>query len=47
MLSNGYRDIQLFRFDEQTRVIFIFAGEELQITVYPNGLWRFLDATEI
>lgn len=46
MLSNYYRDIELFRFDEQTGVVFIFAGEELQMIVSPNGIWRFLDATE-
>ncbi|MEG4282632.1 hypothetical protein QUB68_05855 [Microcoleus sp. A006_D1] len=47
MLSNCYRDIQLFRFSDRTGVVFIFAGEELQIIVSPNGDWRFLDATEI
>ncbi len=47
MLSNCYRDIQLFRFDDQTGIAFIFAGEEIQIIVPPNGLWRFLDATEL
>ncbi len=46
MLSNSYRNIELFRFDDQTGVVFIFAGEELQIVVPPNGRWRFLDATE-
>lgn len=46
MLSNSYRNIELFRFDEQTGVVFIFAGEELQIVVPPNGGWRFLDGTE-
>ena len=47
MLSNVYRDIQLFRFDDQTGIVFIFAGEELQTVVSPNGLWRFLNATEL
>ncbi|AFZ24293.1 hypothetical protein Cylst_2050 [Cylindrospermum stagnale PCC 7417] len=41
MLSNSYRNIELFRFDEQTKVVFIFAGEELQIDVLPDGAWRF------
>ena len=45
MLSNSYRNIELFRFDEQTGIVFIFAGEELQIIVSSNGLWRFLDET--
>ena len=47
MLSNYYRNIELFRFDDQSGIVFIFAGEELQIIVPPNGLWRFLDATEL
>ncbi len=45
MLSNSYRNIELFRFDEQVGIAFIFAGEELQIMVSPNGLWRFLNDT--
>ena len=32
MLSNSYRNIELFRFDDQTGVVFIFAGEELERT---------------
>jgi hypothetical protein len=47
MLSNGYRNIQLFRFSTLTREVYIFAGEELQIIVSPNGFWRFLDETEL
>lgn|GEM_PF-337227 len=47
MLSNGHRDIQLFRFNPQTRTVFIFASEELQIIVPPNGVWRFLNETEL
>lgn len=47
MLSNTYRNVELFRFDDQTRVVFIFVNEELQIIVPPNGDWRFLDATEL
>ncbi|MGH2412749.1 MAG: DUF6888 family protein [Microcystaceae cyanobacterium] len=46
MLSNCYRNIELFRYDDKTAVAFIFAGEELQIIVPSNGRWRFLDATE-
>ena len=42
MLSNSYRTIELFRFDEQAGIVFIFAGEELQIIVSSDGLWRFL-----
>jgi hypothetical protein len=47
MLSGYFRDIQLFRFDEQTKIIFIFAGEELQIIVDAQGKWRFLNAAEL
>jgi hypothetical protein len=34
MLSNYYRDIQLFRYNAQSGIIYIFASDELQI-VYP------------
>ncbi|MFN6562731.1 MAG: DUF6888 family protein [Nostoc sp. ChiSLP01] len=47
MLSNSFRNVELFRYDDQTGVVFIFANEELQIIVPPNGDWRFLDATEL
>ena len=47
MLSGYFRDIQLFRFDDQTGIVFIFAGEELQIIVNPDGKWRFLNAAEL
>ena len=33
MLSNLYKDIQLFQFDEKTQEIYILAGENLQIIV--------------
>ncbi|NEP61377.1 MAG: hypothetical protein F6K31_31235 [Symploca sp. SIO2G7] len=45
MLSNLYRDIQIFRFDGQTGEVYIFAGDELQVIVPPNEPWRFLDET--
>ncbi|MFB2878221.1 DUF6888 family protein [Floridanema aerugineum] len=41
-LSNGYRNIELFRFDYQTGDVYILAGDELQIIVPPSGLWYFL-----
>ncbi len=47
MLSNTYRSIELFRFDPQIRIVFIFAGEELQIIVPSDGIWRFLNETEL
>ena len=47
MLSNCYRDIQVFRFNAQTGEVYILAGDELQIIVPQNGQWRFLDETEL
>ena len=40
-LSNCYRDIYLFRFNDQAGYIFILAGDELEIIVSRDGLWRF------
>lgn len=40
-LSNCYLDIHLFRFNDQAGYVFILAGDELQIIVFPDGLWRF------
>jgi hypothetical protein len=42
MLSNCFRDIQLFRFNARTGEVYIIAGDELEIIVSRNGLWRFL-----
>ncbi|WP_410500446.1 DUF6888 family protein [Chroococcidiopsis sp. SAG 2025] len=47
MLSNLYKDIHLFRFDDRTGDIYILAGENLQIIVSPNKPWRFVDETEL
>ena len=47
MLSSYYRDIQLFRFNYQTREVYIFVNDEIQIIVSSNGLWRFLNETEL
>jgi hypothetical protein len=47
MFSSYYRDIQLFRFNAQTREVYIFVSDELQVIVSSNGLWRFLDETEL
>lgn len=47
MLSNSNRNIELFRFDEQTDIVFMFASEELQIVVYENGQGRFINETEL
>ncbi|WP_425525989.1 DUF6888 family protein [Halotia branconii] len=41
MLSNTYKDIHLFRFEIQTRDVYILASENIEIIVPPTGLWRF------
>ncbi len=43
MLSNSYRNIEIFRFDNKTGEVYILAGEELQIIVPSNAPWRFVD----
>lgn len=42
-LSNFYREIQLFRFSDTTGNVFILAGDELQILVFRDGTWRFVN----
>jgi hypothetical protein len=44
-LSNGYKPIQLFRYDSQEKYIYILAGEEetIQVKIFPDGNWRFLN----
>jgi hypothetical protein len=42
MLSNSYKDIHLFRFDDQVGDVFILAGDDIQIVVPPTGYWYFL-----
>ncbi len=44
-LSNFYQEIQLFRFSGITGNIFILASDELQILVFPDGTWRFVNET--
>lgn len=41
-LTQMYVSINLVRLDERTSEIFILAGDELQITIYPNGKARYL-----
>ena len=38
-LSNFYRPIYLFRYDDRSKIIFILAGEaeNIEITIYANG----------
>lgn len=47
MLSNCYRDIQLFRFDPESREVYIFVSDELQVMVFPSGNWSFIDETQL
>jgi hypothetical protein len=41
-LSNCYRDIRLFRFDDQTGDVYILAGDDMKIIVPFDGAWYFL-----
>jgi hypothetical protein len=36
-LSTCYKEILLFRFNDQRGYVFILAGHELQILVFPRG----------
>lgn len=42
-LSNCYRPIYLFRYDEERQEIFIVAGEQenIESTIYTNEKWRY------
>ncbi|WP_448572614.1 DUF6888 family protein [Trichothermofontia sp.] len=42
MLSSYYRNVELFRFNERSGDIYIFASEELQILIPQDGRWRFV-----
>ena len=47
MLSNLYQVIYLFRYDPNLKTVFILAknqnNDELQIIIFSNGIWRFID----
>jgi hypothetical protein len=43
MLSNGYRSIELFRFNEVTGEIYLLAFENIQIQIARDGAWRFVN----
>ena len=47
MLSNLYKNIRLFRFDDKTGEVYILSADELQIIVYPNGEWEFVNEPEL
>lgn len=40
-LSNFYRDIQVFRYDDVTGLVFILAAENIEILMQRDGTWRF------
>ncbi|BAZ04320.1 hypothetical protein NIES3974_09530 [Calothrix sp. NIES-3974] len=45
MLSDGYQPIYVFRYNPNTKTVFILAGvtESLEILVFSSGQWRFND----
>lgn len=45
LLSNGYQPIHVFRYNPNTRTVFILAGvtESLEVLIFPDGQWRFND----
>lgn len=45
MLSDGYQPIHVFRYNLNTKTVFILAGvtESLEILVFSSGQWRFND----
>jgi hypothetical protein len=45
MLSSGFQPIHLFRYDPQEKTVYILAGinESIEVFVFSNGLWRFVD----
>ncbi|WP_390904336.1 DUF6888 family protein [Thermocoleostomius sinensis] len=45
MLSDGYQPIHVFRYNSNTKTVFILAGvtESLEILVFSSGQWRFND----
>ena len=47
MLSNYYRNILLFRFNSNIGSIYILADENMEILISRDGIWRFLNETEL
>lgn len=45
MLSNGYQPIHVFRYNQNTKTVFILADvtESLEILIFANGQWSFND----
>ena len=40
-LSNFYINIQVFRYDDITGLVFILAAENVEILMQRDGTWRF------
>ncbi|WP_411268781.1 DUF6888 family protein [Laspinema sp. D2d] len=47
MLSNGFRDIHLFRYNPQKGYVYILVGNNLEVIVTNSGEWRFIYEPEI
>jgi len=45
MVSNSFLDIHLIRFNEIKGYVYILAGDEIEILIFPEGNWRFIDET--
>ena len=46
MLSNYYRAVYFFRYDQVSRIVYIQAGtdalnDEIEITIPTSGIWEF------
>ncbi|BAY08215.1 DUF6888 family protein [Calothrix sp. NIES-2098] len=41
-LSNVLQPINVVRLDERTNQIYVLAGDETEVLIYPNGKVRFL-----
>jgi hypothetical protein len=47
MLSNSFKDIKLFRFDDKIGYIYILAGDSMDIIIDSYGEWGFINETEL
>ncbi|MFB2892479.1 hypothetical protein ACE1CI_05995 [Aerosakkonemataceae cyanobacterium BLCC-F50] len=47
MLSNYYRNIELFRFNEEQGYVYILTSDNLEIMVYRDGNWEFINETKL
>lgn len=45
MVSNSFLDIHLIRFNEIKGYVYILAGDEMEILIFPERNWRFIDET--